>query len=219
MNYDRGDANAGAKYDVPMHQKTTPASKDSDNVYSTLSMDTRKEDSIYEPVVRTVVREQPKIINCARTACYLAISAGVAIVLMICFIAIVATLFVKIARLRSEMISSQESSAVMVMVRLQEIDESLSGIQALMKNENSRIEARINHSVDALNISVNLLNQNASAKIQRLSSSIRSTQAQLNVSADWLNQQLDITNSLVTGQIQQLNSSFMNSASSIHAFT
>jgi hypothetical protein len=127
-----------------------------------------KKDGIYagistagEPVTSKEVRKAPKVTNYRRMVCCLAISAGVAI-LVICFIAICATLFVEIARLKSEMSSSQEASTThqtsessMIMLQLQQINRNLSNIQVLMENENTHIEIRINQ----LNMSVDRLNQ------------------------------------------------------------
>jgi fluoride ion exporter CrcB/FEX len=88
---------------VPLYEavdkKATPDSKD----YSMLSMSTLNKDGIYsgvatESVSSKEVKKTPKVTNYTRMVCYLATSA----ILVICFIAICATLFAEITTLKRE---------------------------------------------------------------------------------------------------------------------
>jgi hypothetical protein len=135
--------------------------------------------------------------------CCLAISAGAAI-LSICFIAICATLFVEVAKLKT---SSQESPATsdlsMMMLQLQQIHQNHSNFQNVVRNESFRVEAHINHLVEMLTMQL----QEVKGEIERLNSSIGSTKMQLNASLGRISQQLGLTNTAETDRIQELNSS------------
>jgi hypothetical protein len=93
MTDQKNDAEEARVYDVPLYredEKTAPASKDSNNDYSMLSMSTLKKDGVYasissgQPATSKEVKKSPKATNYRRMVCCLAASAGVAILVICC---------------------------------------------------------------------------------------------------------------------------------------
>jgi hypothetical protein len=140
------NVNRVPQYEEIDEKSMRSAPKDSNNDYSTLSMTTLNKDGIYSGREQVTGKESKQRLKYTRMVCCLALSAGVA-TLVVCFIAICATLF---AEIESSTRKSSATHADLSMIMLQ-LQQNISSIQDMMQNENSRIEAQLNMSVDRLN--------------------------------------------------------------------
>jgi hypothetical protein len=157
-----------AIYDVA-DKKTTPASKDSSNEYSILNVSTQNKDGLYagtltgKPVLSKEGIKPTKVTNYTRMACCLAILSAVVAIIVICFIATCATLYLEIARLKVESSRREalfngriESSVSMLNQQQVQATSEVEGLFQQLNSSFNQLMMSQEVSLQALNLSLQM---------------------------------------------------------------